>query len=284
MNALTLLLLFVTSIAFSQIKSNNDLKKMNLKGKVKSIAFSGSINLSHNFHKVAPHVLKDSKPYTSKIIFNKFGHIIYAASAIEKIKYNQMFKNSYDSNNNVIETVCYSVKAIGKKVKRKVRTDIDSATFVNKYFYNDKSQLTSALMNANLTNVYVLTYEYDKQGNEILIKRYDSVHVPNEKHLASKAYFTYDKNGNVLTKEYFNKNDLRDNIEGFEYDENNNVAVNTYDYFNGFNNNNEKQPMYWSAPTKTYTYVVDNKKNWISMTEYINDKVVYRTTREIKYY
>jgi hypothetical protein len=271
----------VTNFAFSQVTLNNDLEKLHLKDKVKSIT-SAHYSTFRNTSGVVPHAPEMPKLYTFKTTYNKLGHVVHTEFIVgynKNIKLNKSkykYEHIYDSKNNLIEKT-------SRKIAGSDESDDDTKS-VDKFFYNDKNQMINAIMNSNSSEVYLLIYEYDEKGNQFLMKTYNRTDQVDETKLSSKDYFTYNEKRNIIKKEHFNSDNLRENIESFKYDENNHILVREYEYFNGYANNNKKQPLYWAEPTITYKYILDKNKNWISLTAYIDGKTPVTTTQKIKYY
>lgn len=267
MKKLTLLFICIANIVFSQVKPNNDLWKMNLKGKVKSVREIQYIESQNGYVLQNP-----SKFTTTKTTFNKMGDVIKVKINFENgKKYKTKIKNSYykrsqDENANKTKTITKS--NLGDKV-------------INHYRYDSKSRLLLAYNNTNKGRVPVLHdskdyYEYELKENNYTKKISNRMGV-----LLSKEYFTCDEKGNILKKEFYNKDGFKENIETFKYDENNNVIERNYSAITG---NVGDKPTYLDEKIKTYKYILDKHNNWISKTEYIDGKLSNTTTREIKYY
>ncbi len=269
MKNLTLLLIFITNIAFSQMK---------LKGKVKSITSSSYITYRNIFGGVSRGV-EMPKMHTFKTTYNKLGHTIsseYIVGYNKKVKLNEhkyKYEHIYDSKNNLIET-------ISQKIIASDESDNDTKS-VDKFFYNDKNQMINAIMNSNSSKVYLLSYEYDEMGNQVLMKTYNGTDKIDETKLLSKDHFTYNEKRNIIKKEHFNKEGLLEKIESFEYDENNYISVLNY---SAINKNPNGQPTYLDEPTITFKYILDKHKNWISLTTYTDGETPVTLTQKIKYY
>ena len=259
MKKLTLLFICIANIVFSQVKPNNDLFKLQLKGNVNLVS-----ELS---------LLKEycDYPYNSTLEFDQKGNIVEIGIEGDKCRsQNTKYKIAYGSQNR-IHFVAGSYM------------NIDQQDFV----YNSKNQLISYVDSSNQYKFYLYTYKYDQNGNQIEIKIFEQIEPDYKKLLKTKDVLvkteslSFDDQGNILKKEIFNNVNLKVRIETFKYDQNNNI-IEIIDSNRLVNT--EKNPKYQVDPTRTYEYVVDNQKNWISKTEYIDGKLSNTTTREIKYY
>ncbi len=259
MKNLTLLLICITNVVFSQIKPNNDLFKLNLKGKVASIS--------------EPTFLQEYCDTTFIMIklFDELGNI------------NETKVDDYRCHNfsTKVKIVYDSKKRIDFVMNSQMGID------QQKFEYNSKNELISYLDSENDNHFYTHKYKYDQKGNQIEMKVFEEIDPAYDKilkdngNLLYKITITFDEKDNAIKKEYFNKTNLKTRIESFKYDQNGDVIES-----NGSNRlkNTEKNPTYLDTPTKTYKYILDEQKNWISKTEYIDSKVTNTTTREIKYY
>ncbi len=209
MKTITLLLFCIANSTFSQVKPNNDLAKMNLKGKVKSVIEIQYIEIQNGYVLHNP-----SKFTTTKTTFNKMGDVIKMRIDFENGKeYKTQIKIIYskrpkDQNPNKIKTITKS--NLGDRV-------------INHYRYDSKSRLLWAYYNTNKGRYPVIHdskdyYKYDTNGNNFIIEKSNSKDV-----LINKEYFTCDEKRNILKKEFYYKDGLKENIETFKYDENNNV-------------------------------------------------------------
>jgi hypothetical protein len=148
--------------------------------------------------------------------------------------------------------------------------------------------------NAADSLLWRITWKYDNDGNAIESYRYNSTGVQE-----SKKFYVHDEKGNLLKVTTYNL--LNDEIttSAHKYDENGNrTEICEYKGNDSltkrivyrYNDNGLcSESQVYNAENKldkniTYKYRYDEKGNWIERVEYLNDKAVKITEREIEYF
>ncbi len=137
MKTLTLLLICITSFAFSQEKPNNDLWKMGLKDKVKTIKQKVGVDVEINFNKDG---------FITEIIQSSDNRII------------QKETNTYDIKNNKIENLVVSETG---KVKIKSKYNANNFKITDSIFEN--------------SDKWTKIYKYKNDQNGIVLVKYEKV-------------------------------------------------------------------------------------------------------------
>ena len=167
MKTIILLLICITSFAFSQEKLINDWTKMNLKGKVKSVRTV----ISHNTR------TQTETGWDSEIFFNQDGYIVetkqYFGNGI--LFSTETYK--YDNKNNIIENSNDSRFGIVT-----VKKAYDSNNFL----------ITDSIFKYSEKWTELINYKNDKNGNLIM-----KFHKTNN----SEIYVMYDRYNRVLQNE-----------------------------------------------------------------------------------
>ena len=165
----------------------NDLIKLKLKGKVKSITLTKT------------YVNPKEKHLNSKetILFNKKG------VKIEKKSLDYEVKKEYDEQGNIIEENTYSKD--GTLISK------------NKYDYDEKRNIIefNCIIDVNMDYKYKVTYKYDDKGNVIE----ENSDINN----FTKNTYTYDDKGNKVEEKQYNPSNSWDNKIIYKYDDKGNV-------------------------------------------------------------
>jgi hypothetical protein len=192
---------------------------------------------------------------------------------------------SYTRKNFLRKTFSYDFKGYLVEVKR-YKTDGD-LTLKYQYKYNDTGKLISlSTYERDGSLLSEDTFKYDARGNRIeenyslskLSNHYD--HADNL--IEQKCY---DSNSNLSFKSLF-KYDIRGNkIEEKRYDPDGSLIFeSTFKYDNRGNQIEEKRnESDGGFQLETYTYIYDERGNWISKTDYVDQIAIFITERKIEY-
>ena len=296
--------LFLISILLASCSltsmTTNDLSKLDLHGKVKSLTFKERGN-------------KDTLDILKKVItFNKKGNIITKdyfktdATSIGKPSTKTIYsytnfgeinvKKQYGSNGRIYrkENYVYNSK---KKLIRKSRSDEKgNDLFIWNYKYNNNGEKVEVIINDVSYGGHTIdksTFRYDAKSNLIERKNYDNNEV-----MQSVFTFKYKKNHlialesifhnkNTKTKTLNNYNKKGEKMESKSYDENNQLISTYITIYNSYNKKiktiNTKNGL---EEVTIFKYQYDLHNNWITITEkeYFNDKLKTILKREIEYY
>lgn len=319
------ILFFLVLLAFScsEEKTENDLSKENLFGKVKSVETkefyaidSSGVVVKDGISKSKPIVLNEYNKWgnlekTTKFLLDnpqRNTKIIYSYNERNKLLKEEYYSVNdslssevfykYDENNNLIEWITYN----------------DARLFNLKYIYkyDNQNNLIEELFYGDSTYVYwgKEVYHYDNQNKTKKISQYNSEEI-------LRREMIYDKKENLIeeteydslnvrfkwTYKYDNKgNEIEENRFGADgsfhfkhiskYDDKGNLTERTE-----FNKNNNP------VETEIYKYKYDKKGNWIEKIQIQNDRnrmymakydlypvytndlyPVYITERKIEYY
>ncbi len=237
-SAFITIIILLYSCSSTRKNIENDLEKMNMKGKVKSIEeFDQNPN-------------ENNKQY---YYFNEMGYLISSTQLIYFYDRQTKFKSFYlhDSTNKNIEILIYRFDSIFSKTtsqkydsslhRKIIKTYINGLLKTNTYF--DYINSSSLFHNK-------ITYYYDENNN--LIQENDSA---SSNSIIPEALYKYNSQ-NRRIEEIVNVSDVSSK-SNFEYDDNGNVS---------------KQIFYDSGGkikrTNLYTYELDEKDNWIKQTTY----------------
>jgi hypothetical protein len=266
-------------------RKENDLKELNLNGKVKSvreISYKAIYNLGE--------IIKGERQREQKfdwdkyILFDTVGNKIekyfYYSSGSLYIKYTFEYNNKgiltgiskfnsdstlnrssvykYDDNENLIEINRYKPdKSLDKKSIYKYD---DNRNLIEENEYKSDGSLDVRK-----------TYKYDSNGDLIKSEAYHSKEFLSK--LNKKSIYKYDNNGNKIEENTYNFNDSLIEESIYEFDENRNlIKLKRYDYEEGLD------------LSKTYRYEYDNNKNWINKIVFHKEVPKYILEREIEYY
>lgn len=179
----------------------NDLKEMNLKGKVKQITES-SFFAEDKFGEIT----KDGPPNKTIIFFNDNGNIIEkncylldGTTLATKHIYN------YDDKKLKKEELVYVYHASKSKLLSKYTFEYDVNENRTKSYYHYKDITGPDIYSNTIDKLGIYeTYKYDDKGN--LIEKYN---YPNGYHFlepgpSSVDYYKYDDKGNIIVEERYN--------------------------------------------------------------------------------
>jgi len=162
-------------------------------------------------------------------------------------KGNQIEENKYDSDGSLNSKSIYKYDTKGHKIENK--------------YYDANGKL----------NGWIVLCKYDEKGNQIEISLNNQ-----DGSLFSKNIFEYDNKGNKLERNDYNSDNQLEMKINYKYDNMGNEieSIQNYTLIN--------EPH--SPDKSTYKYVFDDKNNWISMTEFINEVPQHIIERDIKYF
>lgn len=280
----------------------NDVEKLNLREKVKSI--------STEFYEVSPYTgeLELATVYSTIIqaypktvmSFNKDGYMIgredYNADNELYLKYtlklrpdNQLelqvkeglyletstISNWYNNQNLLIKSVemdgktihCqdfYKYNELGKEIERI-------------HEYSRSKNIDRFVSEYNEQGILIKQIQYDENGN-----KEQSIEYIYNKHGLLYKEILKDEVGNLTSEKIYEYNK-----DGFEV--NRSIRGNSYTCTikNDYNTLNDKVSTVIKARDKevwTFSYKYDEKNNWIKRISYLNDKKKYEEIREIEYY
>jgi hypothetical protein len=184
MKNLSLILICIANIAFSQEKPNNDLKKHGLNGKVKSVREI----ISHNT------ITQTETGWDSEIFFNPEGYITEIKKYFGDGILASSEKYEYDNKHNIIESI-----NDGLKIRITYTYDANNYVVTDSIFENSEKWTE------------VNNYKYDEDGNMIIrrIKTKDSEKVVTFNYdlninpfepIPKKYKYKYDNNNNWILK------------------------------------------------------------------------------------
>ncbi|WP_420287292.1 hypothetical protein VT569_05155 [Flavobacterium psychrophilum] len=269
------LILFISCNSKNEI--NNDLKKNNLFGNIKSIN-KNHYDATEKFGE--PVKLNNTSTTSSLILFNNFGNIMeetekyYMTLLITKCKYddNKLLERNlynedgtlsnrtkfkYDEKSNLIEENIYD-KQGNSKLK-----------FVNKY--NNLNQIIESHGYHENKVTFKIMSIYDSAGNKIREKAFDC----KENIFYRDETFRYDENKNIISSISFNDyGTFKTNmISNMKYDDYNNIILDSF-----------KNELDGRKGSNTYKYEYDSEKNWTKQVKFKNGKPIKIIEREIDYY
>jgi len=277
---LVLVILFSINSSFSQ-KKENDWKKGNLKGKVKSYTDLSYTVEDGTLKKVKKNnggeAYKGVYQYDNKgnltelIYFDENEKIILKKTCkynekgniIESIYFDPLTSTNttelykYDDKENMIESISSSSN--------------NSHTDKTIYTYNKEGNMIGIAVNSNENGSfeYRLAYEYDEKGNIIESAQYND----NES-MSNKYFYKRNPQGIIFKiKRYLFNESIEYKTIAYKYDENGNIIEHaTYDAEENLKN----------KFSNTYNYA--EKGNWTKKTKIENGVQISVTKREYEYY
>ena len=299
----------------------NDLERLNLKGKVKTLKWT-PYEAVEKFGEVTKGEIAIGENYS--IVFNEEGNMIERKKYLSSGKPYEKYVYKYDSNHNLIEENYSSYGEFESKTKYKYD---DRGKRIEKAEYNSEGSLSGKEV-----------YKYDEKGNKIEIQniasngdkygkgifKYNKKNKLVEKNyyrsdgnLIKKGIFIYNENGDLIEEKDSDKNfnmevvaEYKDKgIKIISHDSDDNINLQTKVVFNS--NFFRKMALKYKdilsmfdvvddldvAEGKVYdskndslmtavkyTYDYDMKGNWTKRIEYQNEKLKGLVGREITYY
>ncbi len=301
-------ILILVSDCSNAPKKNNDLKEMNLFGKVKSIR-----EISYEAIVEASKIKKGKRlsflNHDKFILFNKSGNKIQQIDYYLDLNFSEKRIHKYDKKGNISEIIEHNTD--GSIAYRKFF----------KYIINENVIIRKEYINKNLENWFL--NEYNDQGNRIMEIWYDA-----DSTLVLKETYKYDNRGFEIQRSVSNSIDSLQEIKKFNYNQKENKIEEKHfnlSYFKSRNKTHVKNDTSipitqikprWSGKdkylfskstfiyddngneiAKTYlgqfddldytnkkTYVYDNKKNWKEMIFIENGIPKSVVERKIEYY
>ncbi len=256
-------------------KPKNDLEKMNLKGKVKSLKEFG-FKIDENLDGI----IKIDSTRFDTYSFNDKGSIIEVIMCINSNVFSKLIYK-YDNEGNKIEKNVEShgdlfLKWIYKYDKNRNKIieyeyECNSNRLHRKivYKYDDNQIKESVCTKPNGRLDWKTTYKYDDRRNKIEMNDYYA-----KSKLIGKLTYIHDSEGNEIEiNNYISDNQLIDK-KILKYDEKKNIIEeNWYDFKSG---------NLLDRITLKYNY--DKQGNWIKKTLFRNDEPMEIIEREIEYY
>ena len=256
-----LIVLLIISSACSVNKenadNNNDWRKDNLIGKVKSFT-----ETSYKVKKAFGKIEKGQRE-------RKDGFLSY-----------NDFQNVYDKNGNIIELNFYEEGRIYKlnyryndEKEEKIGYDFynaDGSLYHKIVFkYDDKGNvIEEKVYDTNDSLNYKSLYKYDIYGNRIEENDYDASGTLN-----NKVVYKYDVTGNKVEQNGYNADGDLVNKITFKYDDKGNIIDE-----NGYNADGSLNYKW------TYKYEYDDQGNWIKRIEFKYNNAEYVVERKYEYY
>lgn len=282
-----LLLLLVTGVqAFAQIGNNmreskNNLKDMNLFGKVKTFKIT-PYKLVDYFGKITKGDKQEFWRGDVVLVFDEHG---YKAE-----------NNTYNKVGNLSQKVIYKYDDKGKRLSRDLYNAYGKLQMKFLYVYDNKGAkiaYNSYSPTGELNDSYL--YKNDDKGRMI-----EEVWIKKDKSFGSKYTYEYDKMGKVAKMCQYTASEKQvDNCTSYKYDKNGRISeIEIYNSNNSLSRRsvitydekgNEKEIKYYDGKgtfleERSYTYKFDNNGNWIERIESINQFPKSLLEREITYY
>lgn len=273
--------------------AKNNLLKLNLKGKVKSI--------------------KETNHYTT----GSKSCMLY----IFDIKGNKIEANGCDLDSKVTEKNIYKYDSKGNQIESVLYYPDGSILFKFVYKYDSKgNQIEETILERDGSINQKYTFKYDSKGNKLggfnydkdgkllceYTYKYDSdgyiicekwigseyscskrkSNVYNKKGNCTKRYFydeddslfsvstfKYDSKGNIVEHNIYTQDDILELISYTKYDKNGNIIEGTIYYPDGI-----------LSSITTFKYKYDKMGNWVQKKEFAKDKLRVKYKREFEYY
>jgi len=163
--------------------------------------------------------------------------------------------NHFDSRDNLVESVRFNTN------------DSIIEKYIYKYNVNRNVVETLNLKSSDSLNWSVVS-SYDKKNNLIEETQFNANKILNE-----MSTYKYDDKGNMIEKCVYGNDRNLESRTTYSYNEKRDL---TEVFFYNMDGRLEKK--------STYEYKYDFKDNWIEKVDYINEKVMKITEREIEYY
>lgn len=281
-----LLLLVIGVQAFAQTGNNmreskNNLKDMNLFGKVKTFKIT-PYKLVDYFGKITKGDKQEFWRGDVVIVFDEHG---YKAE-----------NNTYNKVGNLSQKVIYKYDDKGKRLSRDLYNAYGKLQMKFLYVYDNKGAKTaynSYSPTGELNDSYL--YKNDDKGRMI-----EEVWIKKDKSFGSKYTYEYDKMGKLAKMCQYTASETQvDNCTSYKYDKNGRISeIEIYNSNNSLSRRsvitydekgNEKEIKYYDGKgtfleERSYTYKFDNNGNWIERIESINQFPKSFLEREITYY
>ncbi|MFJ1427832.1 hypothetical protein ACILD6_04405 [Capnocytophaga canimorsus] len=291
-----IILLVLTAVSItncnSSVEKKNDLQKVELKGKVKSVRTAG-YTVVEKFGEIRKGKITDLDDFIN------FGSFFDSFNLIDGLcVYNEKGDiieiNRYNSDGSLNWKGVYKYDNKGNKIEENGYNS--DGSFVSKmiYKYDDKDNLIEENWSDSSGNIYDgPTYKYDDKGNQIEKNHYHS-----DGSFEGKQIYKYDDKGNQIELNNYNYDgDFVGKITCKYDDKGNKVEAEMHNDWNGFirlifkyddKNNVVEMNMYDSKEGSedkiTFKYEFDTKGNWVKLINYENDKPELIIEREIEYY
>jgi len=226
----------------------NDLKKLNLNGKIKSI---------HEYYQTFTE--KDTSKKSLQTL-SYFNHFDKQGNKIEDIK--------YSPDGKVDKKYEYLYNKFGQRTEQNQYTSDEKLSRKITYKYDEKGNITednSYSSEGKLEKKF--TYKYDEKGNVIEDMSFDS----NNK-LQKKFTHSYDNTGNKIENNRYSAQGTLDKKINYKY----NIYMDVIEEI--FTNIDGSKVNYY------YEYKYDKKNNWTEKTSCKEKEIISIITREIKYY
>ena len=161
---------------------------------------------------------------------------------------------SYDTNNNFIEKNGFDRE---EKLSNKTIYKYENEGILSEDEYINYDEVGDIM--------YKTIIKYNKDEKVIKISEYDS-----EENLESSNVFSYDEKGQKIKVVKLSGDGKENSSITYKYDENGNPIEKIFDY-------------HYSLQKITFTYELDNHKNWTKQNEFKDGKIEYIRERKIEY-
>lgn len=236
----------------SVVNSKTDWQFYNHTGKIKSVTETTRYILYEAGFEDQTGDISGSKT----IEFNKDGNVTSIISRGTEMVFLNEVKNEYDKNK-------FTVKA-------EVYDEFGGLKEFSKYEYDEKGFLVKKNnfnRDENLTDYIIFTN--DENGNALKQQQFRA----SDNHLVFTVTCKYDDNSRLAEVVYDNPDQEMYLQKNCYYDESGNLT--------GYETRDKDQLV---PEMHKYEYEYDEQRNWISRTEYRNDRKTYFTVRKIVYY
>lgn len=286
MNTKKLLPIILSFLFFScntSTQKENDLKKMELKGKVKfykdnvyeAIEKFGKIQNESEISKPRKELFFNVKG--NKIEENSYylsGDLWYKIIFIYNENENLIEENEYKSDGNLRHKHIYKYDEDGNLIEKNLEGTGD--IIQNLYQYDEQNNLIEEVAIFKGGSKVKKLYRYDEKGRLILKESYNYGY-PSTEYLASETTYKYDKEGHLVEKKYYTTIRDYEEKEIYVYD-----GEKLIEYIKEGEFISKGERDYYLR--KTYTKY-DKKGNWIEEIEFNKDnKPIKIIEREIEYY
>ena len=252
------ILLVILPLLISCEKPNNDLKKHNLKGRVKSINSIQSTT-TYKFGELTPDKMKHKNSYT----YNRQGFLIESEWSYF-VRSREMFynKQSYEYDTEGLLTTIYKYDKEGKEKERaKFKYNDQKLNTEKNEYWGDGSLLRRTL------------FEYDEKGNKSMLEEFDNNNIRN---LSQK--FFYDDNNKLIRTSELGRTQSRV-INGITH-----ITTDSDTIVYRYNENGDEEFMQSKKYRHLYSYEYDEKSNWIKKIITREDSTKLIVERVIEYF
>jgi hypothetical protein len=257
----------------TSLEDDNSLKKMDLKGNVKT-SKEASFELLPDGSKggktfeATPdsYSLFNEKGFiTKKQVFGPDGNVS-ATYLYEYNEDNQLTKETrYSATENIDKVYTYAYGADSKSLETQTTyTALGNIESSDKFSVENGLITKQESFDALGNPVYYWSYEYDEKGN----RNKATWHINN---VCIQNVYSYNNNDKLIEQTEINESNISTRWK-FAYDDKGNITEETSIYSDG------------SEVKRTYTYEYDKQGNWTKKTARENGNPLYVSERTIEYY